>query len=618
MIRTLRMAAFAACFIALSAAAQAAPARNGITNLAYSVQAGDSLYFTGKYQGKPVNLVRNGVIGSGKWTIYTGTLADRVRLTIDDQKGLQEMLSMDKGQRITVNRVGQERIEYRLYAPDRSFIIGSVLYRKKNRWLQGMMKTEAFSGYTALTDVSDVTKQFAVQSAIPAAKLAYWFKDRWQNFNLISTASADTDDLIRGFFSPSAQDTRNNWGAPLDEMWKGALVGAGAFTVKVIERGGGVGYLAEVAEVAVALPFIEAVVVGVGVGLAADKVYNWADTKQLRGTTSASDLFNRLVADTKYTKQSAQIAPPADEGSQVAGTGVSKSPAQKVLQPARADSTVPTSSPSSMQDMISMANMADMADMADKQDFNFAIDLADKCTHRRDFACTDEQLAAASKVAHGPRDRKLIAAARQNMTNEKSMIAEEERQHAEEVRRLAEAEERQRIAKAEQQRQQEAEASQSSGFQFGKAFVMGSVGLALGGGMSSEAKSKFIEGVLKDSMPGQDGISNTTANANAYAAEQKARQVANSSSSVAQQSSRVATTAVAADESWRKCGPHKTCLVGDGVQHFCSGPANNNKPMCSSGCKMDSLALYYDTTQTNLAGNEFCHTGTCNVVNSCD
>lgn len=74
------------------------------------------------------------------------------------------------------------------------------------------------------------------------------------------------------------------------------------------------------------------------------------------------------------------------------------------------------------------------------------------------------------------------------------------------------------------------------------------------------------------------------------------------------------------DESWRACGPSKTCAAGDGYAHFCSGPAKPGAPMCKSECRMTSGVAYHDTSLPNNAAyipsSAACVPG-CTAVNSC-
>ncbi|MBE0622712.1 MAG: hypothetical protein IH605_19145 [Burkholderiales bacterium] len=482
---------------------------NSITDIAYAAQPDNSVYVAGQFQGKPVNMVRSGPVGAGKWTLYAGSLHDRVRFTFDDRKGLQDILAMDKGQRITLNPVGQERIEYRLYAPDRRFILGSVLYRKDGRWLQGIMRSEAFAGYAALTDVSDVTSQVGRQAANPAAGVLAWLKHRWHGIDLIPSAHALTaDDLTRGFFSPSAQDTRGFFGKPLDDMWIGALVGAGAFTVKLAGQTMITGEAAAAgAALTAAAPFLVAVGAGVAIGVAAEKAYNWAEAKNLGGSSSVRDAYNRLVAGTRFSRDAPPRVPPALPINVSANV------------PLAPQASAPTAKAAPTNPSMTLLDMVDKLDKLDKQDLSDALEQADLCTSQRDFDCTTARIAKASKFAIDGDDRRALDASRQKMTQEKSRIAEEERQRAAEEQRLAELE-RQR----EQQRV--AQAQRESSFQLGKAAAM--LGGSLIGGigkLSADAQVKIISGIVQDSSPGQTGISGFQSATTSITAAQQPRTV---------------------------------------------------------------------------------------------
>lgn len=107
-------------------------------------------------------------------------------------------------------------------------------------------------------------------------------------------------------------------------------------------------------------------------------------------------------------------------------------------------------------------DMADQLDNLDKQDFQASIDKANACTRARNFSCSESELAKAAKAANSGQDKKTLAAARQNIVNEKAQIAaeerqraEEKRQRAEEARRVAEAEERAREQERQAQRERE-------------------------------------------------------------------------------------------------------------------------------------------------------------------
>lgn len=509
-----RIIALASSFIALAATAQTPAVKSDITDLAYSVQSGDNIYFTGKYQSKLVYMVRQGVIGTGKWTIYSGSPSNRVRLTMDDRRGLREILAMDTGQRMTLNQVGQERIEYRLYAPDRKFIIGSVIYRHKGRWLQGLMMTEAFEGYPALADVADVTKKFHAQADLPAAKLAGWLKDRWDQFDLIPMAEAQegasTATQVKRLFNVS-QDFLD--GPVAHEMMKGQLIGGAAFTLKLVQVGGGMPAVLELvgsgAAAAAALPMLQVAVIGIGAVVVVSKVYDAGENfysrvlkaKDLGNSTSVKDFFTRLVTPTKYEVESEEEAPASREQLRAASP---KSQTKGAQRPADA-----------------MKLLAEQSALMDADEFREELDLAAACTRNRDYACSENHLKKAGKVANGPADNQLLAEARGNMSKQKELVAEEARARAEAERKRTEyaafveqkrVEEEKRVANAERQRSQQAAAAPSAGFQWGKALAMGAAASASGlGKLSSEVKINVVKGIIQDSMPGQTGASNSLA-----------------------------------------------------------------------------------------------------------
>lgn len=108
--------------------------------------------------------------------------------------------------------------------------------------------------------------------------------------------------------------------------------------------------------------------------------------------------------------------------------------------------------------MSGLIDMSDQLDGIDKQDFQAAIERANDCTRARNFSCSESELAKAAKSANSGQDKKTLATARQNITNEKVQIAAEERQRAEEARRVAKEEERQRKEEeAREERRQERE-----------------------------------------------------------------------------------------------------------------------------------------------------------------
>jgi hypothetical protein len=131
-------------------------------------------------------------------------------------------------------------------------------------------------------------------------------------------------------------------------------------------------------------------------------------------------------------------------------------------------------------DINDLLEMSEKLDKIEKQDFGDAIDKANGCTRARDFACTSSWLGKASKLANGTRDKQTLAAAQQNMANEKARIAEEARLRAEEERRIAEAEERLRVAEAEAARR----ANESSGPSTGAQLFQ--LGMAIAGNVYAE------------------------------------------------------------------------------------------------------------------------------------
>lgn len=171
-----------------------------------------------------------------------------------------------------------------------------------------------------------------------------------------------------------------------------------------------------------------------------------------------------------------------------------------------------------------MINQLDQLDQLDHLEFTAQTDKANTCIRARDYSCAEKKIAKAARYAINSADRNTLRLAKQNLAAERRREQEElEAVAVEQARQMRLAEEQRRIAQAKQ-RQREAEA-EASGFQWGKAGLGIGVGLLAGGRMSSEAKIQYIEGIVKDSMPGQEGLSNTTANANAYADKQKALKI---------------------------------------------------------------------------------------------
>ena len=369
-------------------------AKDEITDLAYSVQDDNSIYFTGKYQDKPVNLVREGVIGSGKWTIYTGTPADRVRLIIDDTKGLQEILAMDKGQRITVNLVGQERIEYRIYDADRRFIVGSVIYQENKNWLQGTMKTEAFPGYPALINVSDVTKDIAAQVAPPRTTLVSWLEEGWRGLHFVSTAHASSDDILENTFKEDRAKLDEMADSAKRFMRKATLAGVGTLllTNKTAQQ---------LAVGTVEFLFIPEVALGIALGYVAhraiDKFSEWKSARNVGSGTDAEDAvnkFNELTRRTKFTDQE----PPAVLSQQ-------------------------TSSPSPSE---IREHEEEIRLNQQKEDFRKEMAMAESCTTKRDYHCAESHLFTAGILANNRYDdNKLIEAARAAISAKKQLDLQE-------------------------------------------------------------------------------------------------------------------------------------------------------------------------------------------------
>ena len=102
-------------------------------------------------------------------------------------------------------------------------------------------------------------------------------------------------------------------------------------------------------------------------------------------------------------------------------------------------------------------DMADKFDNLDKQDFQGAIDRANACTRAQDFSCSESELAKAAKAANSGQDKKTLAAARQNVANEKTRIAEEARRVAAAEKRRREEEELAEERRLRAQREREAE-----------------------------------------------------------------------------------------------------------------------------------------------------------------
>ena len=157
-------------------------------------------------------------------------------------------------------------------------------------------------------------------------------------------------------------------------------------------------------------------------------------------------------------------------------------------------------------------DMVEQLDKADKLDFQAAIDKANSCTRARDLACTDLQLGKAAKVVNGARDQQTLAAARQNLLNERARIAEEYRL-AEAARlvalenmRLAQEAEQRRIARAEQA---EEDARQSRTNMQGLLAIAGSIAIGSatsGKNFSDVQRRDLVDAWTRDRANAANGV----------------------------------------------------------------------------------------------------------------
>jgi hypothetical protein len=92
-----------------------------------------------------------------------------------------------------------DNLAYTPQSAKRLLFTGSYQGQSARMTIDGLMATESFQGYDALTQVSDISAQ--VNSAAAG------------QFALLPLARAD-DNLLRGFFSDSASDARRFFGAP--------------------------------------------------------------------------------------------------------------------------------------------------------------------------------------------------------------------------------------------------------------------------------------------------------------------------------------------------------------------------------------------------------------------
>lgn len=157
----------------------------------------------------------------------------------------------------------------------------------------------------------------------------------------------------------------------------------------------------------------------------------------------------------------------------------------------------------------SAKSMRDAFARMDHEDFLDGVEKADKCTRQRDFACAEKALKDSKDLASSSADSMLLMLATSNLQAEKQRAADEVAARiAEDARRRREEQQRIAAAQAEERRRQAAEA-QNSGMQWGK---LGALGLgAAAGGLSklpADMQVKVVSGILQDSAPGQNGISN--------------------------------------------------------------------------------------------------------------
>jgi hypothetical protein len=144
----------------------------GLQGLKAAQMSDGSVYYTGSYQGQPLNVVHQGVAGAGTWAAYAGSGTERLRYTLSDTAGLQEVVAVNTGERMTVQTVGQERVEYRSYSSTGAFEFGAVLWQVNQRWLMARMQTEDFRGYGDLVGPLDVTDTITVGLTATAAGVA--------------------------------------------------------------------------------------------------------------------------------------------------------------------------------------------------------------------------------------------------------------------------------------------------------------------------------------------------------------------------------------------------------------------------------------------------------------
>jgi hypothetical protein len=312
-----------------------------IEKLTVTTQADGTRYFTGTYNGTVVRFTHKGAIGQGYWSVYSGPPGNRTRVTISDTRGVQEVLAMDKGHRTTINYVGTERIEYRTYASNGQFVLGSVLYLMGDRWQQGLMFTEAFKGYASLVSVTDVTAEITRANADLNMLMAKAAKPGLlRNFAFIGTAEASWNDLRE--YGGTVWDIAKTVG------WNGlaTMTGIAVATLGAAETGalittvGGavVAGAAATLTVAIALaPLATAITAGYLIG---SWLSNNANQPQISEETVAPATEEDYLATTAPTPYST-IPPPSAPPSAASGPTITPTP----ISPATIAATDPTAPP---------------------------------------------------------------------------------------------------------------------------------------------------------------------------------------------------------------------------------------------------------------------------------
>jgi hypothetical protein len=286
------------------AAEPPAAATRRIEALTATQQADGALYYTGTYQGAPLNFWHTGPVGQGHWTFYNGSGADRARVSIGDAAGLQAILNVETGYRTTVRAVNTERAEYRLYDPQGRFVLGAVLYAAGDQWYQGLMPAEAFAGYDSLQSLSNVTAAITrgvaeLETLIaqagptgPAGRVA-----PVPGFPWLATAHAQGIDLGRAAFFGVTWDQFKT----ASVVGMTTIVGIATATLGVVETAALL-----TAAAAVALPLTTAVVAGVVIGSWA---YDQREQLSLRTVPTTPADETDYQAASRPTAYSTQLDP---------------------------------------------------------------------------------------------------------------------------------------------------------------------------------------------------------------------------------------------------------------------------------------------------------------------